>query len=169
MESRLELWTGILRYIYFALLSVLLEFSGLMLTIGLVVLGAYLLTSQLIDYTDIEGVLILSITGSLGIILIGGVTIDVYRRVRAKHALLILFEDLSDDEVNNIRNAIGSGGLFASSDGVSRGVSYKFQEFLFHHPFGEIASDALFQRSRSGRMKYFDHIVSGAKARRNVR
>jgi hypothetical protein len=107
----------------------------------------------------------------VGVILVGNVTFAVLQRVDAKNQLALILAGFGDGELAYVRSLIIEGLLptmfpYRLPEHTSPDSEVKFAKlfsFLNFDPTGQLASQALFQRSRIGRLNYFNRLVRIAR------
>jgi hypothetical protein len=107
----------------------------------------------------------------VGIALVGNVTIDMMRRYEAKNRLARLLSSLDDERWLYLRRGLEMRYplfMFQPQDHVPDPDREWFRvwEFLHGDPYGTLASQALFQRSPIGRMRYFNEVLEMARRHR---
>jgi hypothetical protein len=100
----------------------------------------------------------------VGVSLVGNVTFAVLQRVDAKNRLARILAGFEDRDLAYVRILVIQGPLPAMFPPEPREVKLaKLFNFLNFDPAGQLASQALFQRSRTGRLNYFNRVVQMAR------
>jgi hypothetical protein len=126
------------------------------------------------DQWATEFILLQIAIGTAGCILVSVVAVDAFRRAQAKSKLADALQKYPDWHLDVIKRFIEERFwhpvLFNRKEGLWEGSEFPpwrvLLAILATEPWGALAADALFQRSRAGRRRYFGQVVGRVRKRR---
>jgi hypothetical protein len=110
----------------------------------------------------------------MGAILVATVTYDVVLRIVAKRELVRFLTGFPEENYEALRIAVERGQppgvlwpfLAGNEERDTHFSKWFFLGSFLNTPIGRLASQALFQQSRSGRIRYIDQVIAAARQKR---